>query len=929
MYVIYRSRILLLTLLTGLVASAAKPHNDQTLRLPNVVIIFVDDMGYSDIGPFGAERATPQLDCMAKEGMKLTDFYVSCSACTPSRAALLTGAYADRVGMGKSVVFPADTRGLNPSEITIAEILKQGGYATGCFGKWHLGDQPEFIPLAQGFDVYEGIPYSNDMWVKGNPKHNFPPLPWIKQDKAVAHIPDHDSQARITDCITDATVDFIRANKDRPFFAYVPHAAVHAPHMVTPERLAAAKDDVMTALVTEIDSSTGRILDTLRELGIAGKTLVIFTNDNGGAGKTSSGPLRGAKFGPKYEGHMRVSTLAWWPGKIPAGSVSSEIGATIDLLPTIASFAGQPIPSGRIDGYDIGDILLGKPGAKSPHDTLYFENDGIRQGKWKLVRYRIKADCFTELYDLQADLGETTNLADMHPDRVKAMTALLDAHVADIAAHVRPAAFVDNPKPLLASAGDLPTLAQWKAEGRRLKAEISPLVSPSPFSARGETLISTFEDGIGAWTKTGSAFDDGPRRNRIAGFLGEGYINSYVNGDKALGTLTSPPFKVERTHIKFLIGGGKHPGKTGLTLLVGDAVVRSATGNSRKNKKNEEVLDWKSWDVSEYIGESARLRIIDQHSAGWGHTVVDHIVQADRGVAPPGKAEGGRLKAESGSPSTSNPGDEWDTFGGYAKVGYDQALRPQFHFSSRMGWLNDPNGMVYYDGEWHMLFQHYAKGNASGAKSWGNAVSTDLMHWQQLPHAINPYPKVDGSDGLHAIWSGSAVVDIHNALGKQKGDTKTLFALYSATHEKFFQGGAYSTDKGRTWTKINDGKPVIPHQEGFSKGQRDPRIFYYAPGKFYLTIMMIGGPERAVRLWKSTHLLDWKIIGDIPNKAAECIDMYQIGDKWGIADANTRYEVGDFDGETWTGHGAEGQAGNRLKFDYGDAYYAAQAFNQG
>jgi arylsulfatase A len=314
-----RSRIFLLLfipLLTCLSAAA---------RLPNVVIIFIDDMGYGDIGPFGAERATPHLDRMSEEGLVLTDFYVASSACTPSRSALLTGCYADRIGMGRSVVFPADARGLNPSEITIAEILKNADYATGCFGKWHLGDQPEFMPLAQGFDVYEGIPYSNDMWVAGNKKRNYPPLPWMKQNTPVAHIPDHASQAVITDSTTDAAVGFIRANKDRPFFAYVPHAAVHAPHMVTPERLAAANGDVMTALVTEIDNSTGRILDTLRELGIADNTFVLFTNDNGGAGKTSSGPLRGAKFGPKYEGHMRVSTLAWWPGKIPAGTRSAEI----------------------------------------------------------------------------------------------------------------------------------------------------------------------------------------------------------------------------------------------------------------------------------------------------------------------------------------------------------------------------------------------------------------------------------------------------------------------------------------------------------------------------------------------------------------------------------------------------------------------------
>ena len=430
---------------------------------PNVVIIFIDDMGYGDIGPFGSDHPTPHLDRMAREGMKLTDFYVSSTACTPSRSALMTGCYADRIGMGKSVVFPADERGLNPTEITIAEILKVSGYATGCFGKWHLGDQPAFMPLAQGFDEYQGIPYSNDMWVPGNPKRNYPPLPWIKGNKAVAHIPDASSQAVITDSITDAAVDFINRHKDEPFFCYVPHSAVHSPHMVTPSRLTQVKDDVMQALVAEIDSSTGRILTALHKHGIDKNTLVLFTNDNGGAGKTSSGPLRGHKFGPKYEGHMRVSTLAWWPGKIPAGSVSNEIMATIDILPTIAKLAGQPIPQDRvIDGHDIGDILWGKVGAKSPHNYHYYEKDGIRQGKWKLVRYQIKAERFAELFDLKKDLGEQNDLSKKYPEKVTKLTEILDSHVKKIESSIRPAGFVENPKPLLSNSKGIPTLVQYR-----------------------------------------------------------------------------------------------------------------------------------------------------------------------------------------------------------------------------------------------------------------------------------------------------------------------------------------------------------------------------------------------------------------------------------------------------------------------------------
>ncbi len=441
-------------------------------KKPNIVLIFTDDMGYSDIGPFGATKhKTPHLDRMAREGIKFTDFYVSSSACTPSRAALLTGCYADRIGMGASVVFPGDKRGLNPSEITIAEMLKAKGYTSGCFGKWHLGDQPEFMPLAHGFDVYEGIPYSNDMWRQTGRKQvrrKHPPLPYIKQDKIVAHIPDVKSQAELTDAYTDAAVSFIKANRDKPFFAYLPHSAPHVPLFANRARLKAAGGNVYKALITEIDNSVGRIIAAINESGIAKNTLVIFTNDNGGFGKALKGPLRGGKFGPKYEGHMRVSTLAWWPGRIPAGAVTSQIGTTADIFPTIAKLVGGEVPADRIiDGKDISDILLGKKGAKSPHTTLFYEVDGVRQGNWKYVRYRKKADWFEELYRLDQDLGEQNNLAARHPERVKAMGDLLQKHRASLKANTRAAGFSKAPKVLLEDPAGLPTLFEYRKTARR------------------------------------------------------------------------------------------------------------------------------------------------------------------------------------------------------------------------------------------------------------------------------------------------------------------------------------------------------------------------------------------------------------------------------------------------------------------------------
>lgn len=484
-----------------------------------------------------------------------------------------------------------------------------------------------------------------------------------------------------------------------------------------------------------------------------------------------------------------------------------------------------------------------------------------------------------------------------------------------------------------------------KAAAAPTQAEVTPAAwKPSP----DDILIADFEgEDNGGWNAEGEAFGAGPRGNRITGFLGKKLINSYLKGDATTGTLTSPPFKIERRHLNFLIGSGNHPGKVGMQLMLDGKVVRGATGPAMKDAANQEIMDWHSWDVSEFNGKTVTLQIIDQVTGGWGHTLIDHVFQSDKAMAM-------SLPAMAVRKAGMKPGPEadayaqieqsrtWDTFPLYAKVGYDQSLRPQFHFTSRVGWLNDPNGMVYHDGEWLMAFQHFAKGNASGAKSWGQAVSKDLMHWTQLPHALNPYPNVKwDKGGDHAIWSGSAIVDQFNALGKQQGEVKTLFAMFTATHAgedkraAFFQVGAISTDKGRTWAMLNDGKPLIDHLEGFDPGQRDPYLFYHAPTKSYRFIMEIGGPAHAVRIWKSTDLMKWETVCDIPDKSAECINMHALpvdGDpehvKWIIYNAGTGYEIGGFDGAKWTGLGTKDKDGRPLKFDYGDSYYAAQTFNQ-
>lgn len=439
----------------------------QAADQPNIVLIFIDDMGYGDIGPFGNTiNHTPNLDRMAREGNVLRQFYVSNTACTPSRSALMTGTYAHRIGMDGSVVFPGEKRGLNPNEVTLAEILRDRGYTTGCFGKWHLGDQKPFLPLEQGFDEYFGIPYSNDMWPgnkRGNPvtkRGPYEPLPVIRGREPVAYVSDGADQSLLCEVVTDEAVRFITDHKDDPFFCYVPHAYIHNPRFARPDMMERAKGDTRRANIEEVDDSVGRILTVLRELNLANKTLVMFTSDNGGA---QIGPLRGVKGGPKYEGHMREPTLTWWPGTIPAGVETEAIAATIDLLPTFAKLTGAAVPRDRtIDGKDALDVLLGKPDAQSPHPILYYETDGIRRGDWKLVKTRKRGKPFvSELYNLAADLGEQTNIAHKHPGIVKELEDLLVAHAERIATDIRPAGFVEDAKPILTSPGNLPRLREY------------------------------------------------------------------------------------------------------------------------------------------------------------------------------------------------------------------------------------------------------------------------------------------------------------------------------------------------------------------------------------------------------------------------------------------------------------------------------------
>ena len=426
---------------------------------PNVVVIFMDDMAYADIGPFGAKNfPTPHLDRMAKEGRKFTDFYVTQAVCSASRAGLLTGCYNVRVGI-LGALGPKSTHGINSKEITLAELCKQRGYATACFGKWHLGHHMEFLPLQHGFDEYFGIPYSNDMWpyhpgVRHLPMaerlKKWPHLPLIEGNQVINPKVTGKDQEQITTQLTERSVRFIEKNKDKPFFLYVPHPMVHVPLYVSDKFKGKSKAGLFGDVMMEVDWSVGQILETLRKHKLDKNTLVIFTSDNGpwlsyGDHAGSAGPLREGK-GTMFDGGCRESALMWWPGNIPAGSECPTPAMTIDLLPTVAELIGARLPRHPIDGKSIVHLLKGTSDT-SPHEAYYFyygrQLQAIRMGKWKLhfphgyrtmagrpggtdgipTRYS-QAKIGLALFDMEKDIGETTDVKAKHPDIVKQLQAL-------------------------------------------------------------------------------------------------------------------------------------------------------------------------------------------------------------------------------------------------------------------------------------------------------------------------------------------------------------------------------------------------------------------------------------------------------------------------------------------------------------------------
>jgi len=390
----------------------------------NFVLIFIDDMGYGDIGSFGPTlNRTPNLDRLAAEGMKLTSFYAQ-PVCTASRASLMTGSYPIRNGLQTGywhpVLMPGDPQGIHEDETTVAEVLKQQGYATGIIGKWHLGDQPQFLPNNHGFDYYFGLPYSNDM-TPFTPHRNrdFPPLPLLRNGEVFHEVPE--DQSFLTGDYTREALKFIDDHHEEPFFLYLSHSMVHVPLWAGEDFNGTSNNKILGDCIEEIDLSVGEVRKKLEEHGIEENTLVFFTSDNGPA-RGSAGPLRGRK-GSTYEGGMREPTIVWWPGTVLAGSEYGDVASTMDILPTFASLAGGSAPAERTDGHDISEILRGAVDQPSEYDAFYYylgyKLSAVRSGKWKL-------HVDGTLYDLEADIGESRDVAAENADTVVRLEGLIE-----------------------------------------------------------------------------------------------------------------------------------------------------------------------------------------------------------------------------------------------------------------------------------------------------------------------------------------------------------------------------------------------------------------------------------------------------------------------------------------------------------------------
>jgi len=464
-----RKYTILILLTTVLFNSYSQNKQKENTIKPNVVIIFIDDEGYGDVGCYGATGfQTPNLDHMASKGMKFTNFYAAQPVCSASRAGLLTGCYPNRIGFS-GALFPHDKIGINTKEQTIAEMFKEQGYATACFGKWHLGWQKEFLPLQHGFDEYVGLPYSNDMWPNSNVtgerlsddegRGKFPELPLIEGNEIVERITSLKDQDKLTTLYTEKAVEFINRNAETPFFLYVPHTMGHIPLGVSEKFRGKSEQGLYGDVMMEIDWSVGEISKALEKNGLADNTIFIFTSDNGpwlnlGNHAGSSGGLREGKT-TSWEGGQRVPFIIRWPGNTPEGTVCNKLACAIDILPTLATITNGKLSGNKIDGVDITSLWKGDFESTPRETILYYYGknnlNGVRKGNWKLVLphtylsynakpgndgdkgNRIKTIVEKpELYNMMRDPGERFNVIESYPEKVLELMEIVEKYRAEL-----------------------------------------------------------------------------------------------------------------------------------------------------------------------------------------------------------------------------------------------------------------------------------------------------------------------------------------------------------------------------------------------------------------------------------------------------------------------------------------------------------------
>lgn len=433
---------------------------------PNIILINCDDLGYGDLGCYGSKRNdSPNLDRLAADGVRFTDFYMASPVCSASRAAMLTGCYSQRIGFADcQVLFPGQAQGLNPKESTIARQLKEIGYDTKIVGKWHCGDQPEFLPTNHGFDEYFGIPYSNDMGRQVN-RLDAPPLPLLRNGEVIQQQPD---QRGITERYVDESLQFMRRDRENPFFLYLAHMYVHVPLFIPKQFLNTSRNGAYGGAVACIDWAMGMIEAELSRLGIKDNTLVIFTSDNGSRARDEGGsnaPLRGTK-AQTWEGGQRVPCIMRWPGKIAAGTTCKGIASSIDLFATLAELADAPLPANtKLDSISLVETILeGKPTKRNVFAYYQGPNlEAVRKGDWKLHFCKVgwapgAADdqVSSELYNLRDDVGEANNVYDKHPEIVAEIQVaaeefrrlLGDGRLGQVGTEIREVGLCKHPKPL-------------------------------------------------------------------------------------------------------------------------------------------------------------------------------------------------------------------------------------------------------------------------------------------------------------------------------------------------------------------------------------------------------------------------------------------------------------------------------------------------